>query len=287
MRGLRRSCAGAVAVRAGGDAAAGRAALHLCRSSAERAGRELASEAPRRRAGASAIRRCCWCCRAAARAKSAAWRACSVTRWRWLAEARGRAGGGGARGAAAGRHGAGGGCVLARPGAGGDRAGRKGCGLPHGAGRADQVRHLDARTGARRRADGRRLQGAAAGGIDRPPADQGSKPYPCQSGSGRERGAGTSATRLYARAAGRRAGAAIERYAGAPPADRGLRPARCDHGNRQGRAQRPRRRRGAGLRRRPQPTATRNSGIRARQQRSLPRFARWAYAMAVNWTHRL
>ena len=40
-------------------------------------------------------------------------------------------------------------------------AGRKGRGLPHRAGGADQIRHLDARTGGRRRPDGRGLQGVA------------------------------------------------------------------------------------------------------------------------------
>ena len=71
---IRRPRAGAVAVRAGGDAAVGRAAVHLRRPSAERTGRRACGLMPRRRAGAWPIRRCCWCCRAAARAKSAAWR---------------------------------------------------------------------------------------------------------------------------------------------------------------------------------------------------------------------
>ena len=59
---IRGSRAGAVAVRAGGDAAAGRAAVHLRRSSAERTGRTPASE---RRGGAPAA------CRSAAAAGAA------------------------------------------------------------------------------------------------------------------------------------------------------------------------------------------------------------------------
>ena len=54
-------------------------------------------------------------------------------------------------------------------------AGGKGRGLPHRAGGAHQVRHLDAGTGGRRRPDGRRLQGPAAGGAGRPPAGQGAE----------------------------------------------------------------------------------------------------------------
>ena len=178
----------------------------------------VASFASECRGGAPAawpIRRCCWCCRAAA-----------------PSEIRRMAGVfGDAVALVAERVGAlevvvpavprlaetvrGGGRVLARSGAGRDRAGRKRRRLPHGAGGADQVRHLDARTGGGRRADGRRLQGVAAGGTDRPPADQGPSVILANLVLGENVVPEFLQRALHAGAAGRRPCAAIERYAGA------------------------------------------------------------------------
>ena len=59
------------AVRAGRASAARRSALHLCRPSADRAACRAAPERRTRRAPAEPIRRLFWCCRAAARARSA------------------------------------------------------------------------------------------------------------------------------------------------------------------------------------------------------------------------
>ena len=71
MRALRRRGAGDPAVRAGRVRAARRPALHLCGPSAGRADRATCGRTPRRRGGASPIRRWCWCCREAGAARSA------------------------------------------------------------------------------------------------------------------------------------------------------------------------------------------------------------------------
>ena len=67
---LYRSRAGAASVRAGGAQETRRAALHLCRSSACRAGRRVAAERGGRNAAGMRARRFFWCCRAAAAARS-------------------------------------------------------------------------------------------------------------------------------------------------------------------------------------------------------------------------
>ena len=66
---LYRSCAGAAAVRARGAPQARRAAVQLCRPSADRGGREAAPERGRGAAPAWPTRRSCWRCRAAAAAR--------------------------------------------------------------------------------------------------------------------------------------------------------------------------------------------------------------------------
>ena len=77
---LCRSRAGAAAVRAGGISQAARAALQLCRPSPDRADRLAAARTPRSGSGATQRRRFCWCCRAAAAARSGIiWR-CSARR---------------------------------------------------------------------------------------------------------------------------------------------------------------------------------------------------------------
>ena len=58
---LCRSCPGAAAFRAGGTQEARRPALHLCRSSAGRAGRRVAAERREANAAAMPTRRFCWC----------------------------------------------------------------------------------------------------------------------------------------------------------------------------------------------------------------------------------
>ena len=70
MQRLYRPRAGAAAVRARRASQARRAALQLCRPSADRGGREAAPERGRGAAPASPIRRSCWRCRAAAAARS-------------------------------------------------------------------------------------------------------------------------------------------------------------------------------------------------------------------------
>ena len=217
----------------------GRPALHLCRPSAERAGRAAASE---RRGSAPAPRRSAGAAGAAGqprRAKSAAWRAYSarpsalaaervgplevvVPTVPRLADAVQTA-------------------VATWPvaGAGGDRPGREGRGLPHRARGARQIRHLDARTGGRRRADGRRLQSAAVRGGGRPPAAHGRHRDPGQSGSRRKCGAGTPAAGLHAR----KLAAALAPLLGDTPERRRQIEAFArlddDHGDRPGRPQRP------------------------------------------------
>ena len=78
---LCRSCAGAAAVRAGGLSQAARSALQLCRPSPDRADRRAAAGCRRADSAGTDRRRCFWCCREAAAAKSGiTWR-CSAKRW--------------------------------------------------------------------------------------------------------------------------------------------------------------------------------------------------------------
>ena len=197
-------------------ATARRAALHLCRPSAERTGRRacgrMPEEARRRLADPPLL-----LVLPGSRGERNPPHGGRIRRrpWRWLAERVGPlevvvptvphlAG-----------HGAGGDRVLAVAGARRDRAGEKDAAFRNARAALTKSGTVDARTGGRRRADGRRLQGAVLEDVIGPPADHGSKRHPGQSGAGRERGAGILQTRLHARAAGRGAGAAVGRYAGA------------------------------------------------------------------------
>ena len=80
---LHRSCAGAAAVRARRASPARRPAMHLCRPSADRGGRQAPAERGRGAPPARPSRRSCWRCRAAAAARSRGWPAFSARRWRW------------------------------------------------------------------------------------------------------------------------------------------------------------------------------------------------------------
>ena len=162
---LCRSCAGAVAVRAEGMQRARRAALHLCRPSAGRADRRACGRMLERRARRDRPAAAAGVARQPRPAKSGAWRRCLVRRSRACAEQFGaievvvptvpRLAPTGARGNCAWR-------VPARVIIG---CRRERCSLPQCARGADEIGHLDARTGACRRADGRRLQGVADRGI--------------------------------------------------------------------------------------------------------------------------
>ena len=188
---------------------------------------QLGDAAPECRGGARGAlptRRCCWCCRAAARPKSGAWRRVR-------------------------RRGGRGGPTLRRArcrGAGGAAACRGVCARRSRPGRCrprvviePEEKHAAFR-GARAalaKSGTSTLELAlagipmvaaykvsAAGGGGRPRADQAPHRHPRQSGAGRERGPGIPAARLHAGKPGRRAAAAACRQSGAPPPARGLRP---------------------------------------------------------------
>ena len=93
---------------------------------------------------------------------------------------------------------------------------RKARGVPDSAGGPDKIRHVDARTGAGRRPDGRCVQSIADRGTCWPSPHQRSVGDPCQPCARRKRGPGISSTRLHPGPTRYGTPAAAGRHAGSP-----------------------------------------------------------------------